>query len=1753
MRKLKLIFACLLMAVLSIGQMWGEDVTIQYTNTTTTTNMTGNNDAATVGLDATHWSVVGAKGGNSNFPGLNKSKYIALYYNATASNTLTVTNLDDATINSIKITYSGTYNNGKVLVGGSEVTGTNGEYEIEATSFVITNGNTSNVQVRISKIEITYTPSGGGLDPSLSASPTSLAFGKVDQNASVAAKTFTLTGSNLTDANAVSITAPSGYTVSPTSVSPSSGSISETITVTPVTTTAGTFNGNITISSSDLSGNITVGLSMTVEEPFDGLKLTFDVSSNPGEWPTANSTTTTNYTYTLNSTDYTFALNNVKCNSGYLMLTQPAVMGLPAISGYKLVKVEATNSGGCSTTTKVKVTEDEAGSNVVSGGAEQTWGTVSSTYTYTLSGTVANTMYYLIVGNKNCQIVSLTLYYEEAEAPSVSKPTISGTENFLESTTATLACTTDGATIYYTTDNSDPKTSGTKQTYSAPFGLTATATVRAIAELSGSWSEEATSKTFTKGTKLTVTAAIALIPNANDTQDNQFVEGIVCTAGTSVSSGKMTYYISADGSETNRLQIYHGKNLNNTNFAAATDLVIGDRVVVFGQLKNFNGTPEMNEGNYLVSKEAPAVEAPVFSPDGGGFMGETNVTITCETASSAIYYTLDGETPSKSSTPYTAAIHLDATTTIKAIAYVGDDASIVITKTFTLSAPMTVAEALAALDTESPINNVAVAGIISTAPTANPSSGRLTYYISDDGTDANQLEVFNGYGLNGASFSNKTDLQVGDQVTVFGNLTIFSSTTKEFATGSRLLAFNRPAVAITGIDLTESTAEVEVGSTVTLHASVVPGNATDQGIVWSVTSGSDKASVDENGVVTGLAEGTAVIRAASHEDATIYAECTVTVTAVDPTIHHVTFDATVDLVASAEVEQAVTKSGITVATSDMDGVNNTSTNSQAFYQTFKNESLTISSTVGYIKKIEFTCEDSYGTAGYGMASDIWTGNAESVELTASVKQVRIKTITVTYKEDNRAAAGLAWNPAGDIELTVGEALSAPALLNPNNIDAAEITIASDNTDLATVSAGVVSLVANATGTATITATFAGNETYKPATISYTIIVSEPNVTFDSSIDHAESGELTITKGGITLSFTSGSLDEGTAEYRLYKSQTMTLSSTDYLIKKIEFTCASGYLASGFADATGLDKTNSVWTGESNTVELIASNAQVRMTKIKVFYVEDTRAAAGLAWSPAEDITLTVGEALSAPALLNPYNIAANEITIESSKTTVATVSEGVVSLVENATGTTTITASFPGNASYKPASVSYKITVNAAHSIYVSPSLYVNFGSVNKDEVVADKKITVTLTGVDAATLTLAGDGASAFTISPAAALTASGDVTISASSATVGTFAATLTISDDDNNAESKVVNLSITVANAETPETPVSTTSKWIPATEVVNNMQVLIVGVNNTDYYAMGAQTNNNRSAVAASVDGEGVLTPGTNTMAFTVVEQPDGTFALRTSNDKYLYAASSGSNWLRSQDELDDNGKWTLTIDGAIANGSNTRNTMQFNSGSSCFACYGSASQKKIALYVPKPTTPEPPTPAYTDIRTGLTAGNYFTICWPKAMTAIKGATLWSFAGKDVDFAYIVKENAPFEAGKPYLAYATADKLEAVLEGDDALSAGENNGLHGTFDNMDADALEAAGATYMLYQNALRPIGTNNHLNANRAYIVLSEIPAGAPSQMPGREVRKMPMQGTESQGVDNINASETPVKMMIDGQLFIIRGEKMYDATGRLVK
>ena len=86
-----------------------------------------------------------------------------------------------------------------------------------------------------------------------------------------------------------------------------------------------------------------------------------------------------------------------------------------------------------------------------------------------------------------------------------------------------------------------------------------------------------------------------------------------------------------------------------------------------------------------------------------------------------------------------------------------------------------------------------------------------------------------------------------------------------------------PPVEVTGITLDKASASVQVGDSFKLTATIEPANATDA-VVW-VSSDETIATVDEDGVVTGVKAGEATIIA---EAGSKTAECKVTVT--DPVV-----------------------------------------------------------------------------------------------------------------------------------------------------------------------------------------------------------------------------------------------------------------------------------------------------------------------------------------------------------------------------------------------------------------------------------------------------------------------------------------------------------------------------------------------------------------------------------------------------------------------------------------------------------------------------------------------------------------------------------------------------------------------------------------------------------------------------------------------------------------------------------------------------
>lgn len=116
--------------------------------------------------------------------------------------------------------------------------------------------------------------------------------------------------------------------------------------------------------------------------------------------------------------------------------------------------------------------------------------------------------------------------------------------------------------------------------------------------------------------------------------------------------------------------------------------------------------------------------------------------------------------------------------------------------------PYTVTQALEvinALENNASLDDKYVTGKVSQIDSY--SSGSITYWISVDGTTTSQMQVYKGKGIAGANFSAVTDLELGDQVVVFGQLKKYVSGTKvtpEFNTGSRLISrTEKPASDLT--------------------------------------------------------------------------------------------------------------------------------------------------------------------------------------------------------------------------------------------------------------------------------------------------------------------------------------------------------------------------------------------------------------------------------------------------------------------------------------------------------------------------------------------------------------------------------------------------------------------------------------------------------------------------------------------------------------------------------------------------------------------------------------------------------------------------------------------------------------------------------------------------------------------------------------------------------------------------------------------
>ncbi len=217
---------------------------------------------------------------------------------------------------------------------------------------------------------------------------------------------------------------------------------------------------------------------------------------------------------------------------------------------------------------------------------------------------------------------------------------------------------------------------------------------------------------------ITVAKALETINGYADGKESSteaYVKGVIVSVENYNSQYKsITYYISDDGTENGKLQVYSGKGLNGADFAAKTDLNKGAIVVVKGKLKKYvkdtNVTPEINQSSQIISIE-----------NNGG-----------------------GDTP--------------APTVVGSI-----------------DNPVSVATALTAInalsDGATSTEWYYIKGKVKSVKTAADKIAQyknIDYFITDDGN--NELQIFRGKNLNNTDFTSADQLKVDDEVIVYGQL-----------------------------------------------------------------------------------------------------------------------------------------------------------------------------------------------------------------------------------------------------------------------------------------------------------------------------------------------------------------------------------------------------------------------------------------------------------------------------------------------------------------------------------------------------------------------------------------------------------------------------------------------------------------------------------------------------------------------------------------------------------------------------------------------------------------------------------------------------------------------------------------------------------------------------------------------------------------------------------------------------------------------
>lgn len=254
-------------------------------------------------------------------------------------------------------------------------------------------------------------------------------------------------------------------------------------------------------------------------------------------------------------------------------------------------------------------------------------------------------------GYSDSAIAAETYTISYPPAPSPTFNPMGGT--YSSDITVILSNWPAGSVIYYTTDGSAPTTSSA--VYSAPIpvsGNGTTMTIRAMGTATGYSASAISQETYTINYSQASTPIMN--PTTNTFSSDQAVDITCSTPGS-------TIYYTTDGSAPTTSSAVYSAAIPVTGNGTTT-------IRAFATAPGYTDSAIASE-TYTITY--PPADPVVFTPLGGSYTTDTDVTLSCATPGHTIYYTTDGSVPTTSSNLYSAAIPVTGngtTMTIRAMA-----------------------------------------------------------------------------------------------------------------------------------------------------------------------------------------------------------------------------------------------------------------------------------------------------------------------------------------------------------------------------------------------------------------------------------------------------------------------------------------------------------------------------------------------------------------------------------------------------------------------------------------------------------------------------------------------------------------------------------------------------------------------------------------------------------------------------------------------------------------------------------------------------------------------------------------------------------------------------------------------------------------------------------------------------------------------------------------------------------------------------